>query len=268
MRTNTLGSRCQVSLIAAAASLWSMQVLAQAPPERLADKDVKSLIEKVDEGRDHFEGNLDGTFKGATLRGPSGEAKVSGVLQDYQDSTKKLKERFTVDYSASAEVAAVLKQSTAIDTFMRGQPSSMKGRSEWDHQVANLANLAKAYTGAFPLAEGAAIRRMNDKEAAGVAAAIATAADRFKSDIDKDAKLAKPDKDAAKKDVELLVKQANALKSRTSDGQPATGELRQVIEQIAKIQAFVSAHPSTVLGNWQAVQASAGKLQQAFGLTS
>ena len=41
MRTNTLGSRFQVSLIAAAASLWSMQVLAQAPPERLADKDVK-----------------------------------------------------------------------------------------------------------------------------------------------------------------------------------------------------------------------------------
>ena len=162
-------------------------------------------------------------------------------MQDYQDSTKKLKERFTADYSASAEVATVLKQSTAIDTFMRAQPSSMKGRSEWDHQVANLANLAKAYTGAFPLAEGAAIRRMNDKEAAGVAAAIATAADRFKSDIDKDAKLAKPDKDAAKKDVELLVKQANALKSRTSDGQPATGELRQVTEQIAKIQAFVSA---------------------------
>ena len=77
----------------------------------------------------------------------------------------------------------------------------------------------------------------------------------------------KADKDAAKKDVELLVKQANALKSRTSDGQPATGELRQVTEQFATI-AFVSAHPSTVLGNWQAVQASAGKLQQAFGPTS
>ena len=77
-----------------------------------------------------------GTFKGWTLRGPAGEAKVSGALQDYQDSTKKLKERFTADYSASAEVATVLKQSTAIDTFMRAQPSSMKGRSEWDHQVA------------------------------------------------------------------------------------------------------------------------------------
>ena len=108
---------------------------------------------------------------------------------------------------------------------------------------------------------------MNDKEVAGVAESLAAAADRFKNDINKDATLAKPDKEAAKKDVELLVKQANEVKSRTNDGQPATGEVRQLVEQIAKIQTFVIAHPSTVAGNWQAVQASAGKLQQAFGLT-
>ena len=51
-------------------------------------------------------------FKGSTLRGPSGETKVAGALQDYQDNTQKLKDRFTADYSASAEVATVLKQST------------------------------------------------------------------------------------------------------------------------------------------------------------
>ena len=68
MTTNTVGARFQILLVAAAASLWSIPVLAQAPPARLADKDVKSLIEQVDEGRDHFEGNLDGTFKGSTLR--------------------------------------------------------------------------------------------------------------------------------------------------------------------------------------------------------
>ena len=62
------------------------------------------------------------------------------------------------------------------------------------------------------------------------------------------------------------MKQANEVKSRTSDGQPATGEVRQLVEQIAKVQTFVLAHPSTVVGNWQAVQASSVKLQQAFGL--
>src|SRR6185436_20816676 len=100
--------------------------------ERPSDKEVKAIIDEVDNGRDKFEGNLDGDFKGSTLRGPKGETKVAGALQDYQDSTQKLKDRFTSDYSASAEVATVLKQSTSIDTFMEGSASAMKGRREWD----------------------------------------------------------------------------------------------------------------------------------------
>ena len=58
-----------------------------------------------------------------------------------------------------------------------------------------------------------------------------------------------------------------AEKSRTSDGKPATGEVRQVVEQVARLQTFVDAHPIPTMTNWPAVQTSLGKLQQAFGLT-
>jgi hypothetical protein len=261
-----VAARVQTVLLVSALSLLSLPALAQVRPERPPDKDVKTLIDQVDEGRDKFEGNLDGKFKGSTVRGPSGETKVAGALQDYQDNTQKLKDRFSPDYAASAEVATVLKQSTAIDTFMQGSPSAMKGRSEWDRQAANLKHLAEAYGTTFPLPDGATVRRMNDKETAGVATAMATAADRFKSDVDKDKTLAKPAKDAAKKDVALLIKQADAVKSRTSDGKPATGEVRQLVEQVAKLQTFVGAHPIPIMTNWQTVQTSLAKLQQAFGL--
>lgn len=224
------------------------------------------LIDQVDEGRDKFEGNLDGQFKGSTIRNASGETKVAGALQDYQDSTQKLKERFTSDYSASAEVATVLKQSMAIDAFMQRQPNSMKGRSEWDRQAANIKRLAEAYGTTFPMPDGAAVRRMGDKETAIVAGAIAEAANRFKSDLGKAKTLPKPDMEATKKDAELLVKQANAVKSRTSDGKPATAEVRQLVDQTAKIQAFIEAHPIPTMTNWQTVQSSLVKLQQAFGL--
>ncbi len=267
IRSSIIAARTQTIFLAGALTLWSVPALAQARPERLSDKDVKTLIEEVDNGRDKFEGNLDGSFKGSTMRGPTGETKVSGALQDYQDSTKKLKDRFTPDYSASAEAATVLKQSTRIDTFMQGSESPTKGRSEWDRQAMNLKHLAEAYGTTFPLPDGATVRRMNDKETAGFATAIATAADHFKSDLDKASTIAKPDRDAAKKDAEVLIKQANAVKSRTSDGKLATAELRQLVEQIAKLQTFVEAHPIPTMTNWQAVQASLGKLQQAFGVT-
>jgi hypothetical protein len=262
-------AHAQVILLASALSLWSIPALTQAPPERVPDNDVKTLIDQVDEGRDKFEGNLDGEFKGSTLRGPSGETKVAAALQDYQDNVKKLKERFNQDYSASAEVATVLKQATSIDKFMQATPSVSKGRSEWDRQAASLKQLAEVYGTTFPTPEGATARRMNDKETAAAAADIAAAADRFKSDLDKASTLPKPDKDAAKKDVEVLIKQANAVKSRTSDGKPATAELRQLVEQVAKLQTLVAAHQiPTAMTNWQTVQTALGKLQQAFGPTT
>ena len=262
----SIASRVETIFFASVLCLCSIPALGQVPRERLADKDVKALIDQVDEGRDKFEGNLDGKFKGSTLRGAGSEVKVAGALQDYQDNTKKLKDRFTADYAASNEVTAVLRQSTAIDRFMQGTASDMKGRSEWDRQAANIKRLAEAYGTTFPLPEGATARRMNDKETAAAAVAIAAAADRFKDDLDRDKTLAKPQKDAAKKDVELLVKRADAVKSRTSDGKPATAEMRQLLEQVTKLQTLVGAHPMPSMTNWQAVQTSLGKLQQAFGL--
>jgi hypothetical protein len=258
----------QAILIASAVSLWSLPALAQAPPERLSDKQVKTLIDQVDEGRDKFEGNLDGKFKGSTLRGPSGETKVEGALQDYQDDTKKLQDRFTSDYAASAEVATVLKQSNAIGTFMQDSPSAMKGRIEWDRQTTNLRHLAEAYGTTFPIPDGAATRRMNDKETAGAAAAITEAADRVKDEIDNDKTLPKSEREAAGKDVEVLIKLADAVKDRTNDGKPATAELRQLVEQVARVQTFIAMHPMTTLSNWQAVQTSLATLRQAFGLTT
>ena len=268
-RSHTIAARAQTVLLASALAFWAIPVFAEGPSERLGDKDVKKLIDQVDEGRDKFEGNLDGTFKGSTLRGPSGETKVAGALQDYQDNTQKLKDRFTADYSASAEVATVLKQSASIDTFMQGSASSMKGRTEWDRQAANLKHLAEAYGTTFPMPDGTTVRRMNDKETAAVATGIAAAAGRFKSELDKAKTLPKADKDAAKKDTELLIKQANAVKSRMSDGKPATGDVRQLVEQAAKLQAFVDAHEMpAAITSWQSVQTSLVKLQQAFGLTN
>jgi len=260
--------RAQAVLLASALASWSVPGVTQAP-ERMSDKDVKTLVDQVDEGRDKFEGNLDGKFKGSTLSGPNGEVRVAAALQDYQDNTQKLKDRFTPDYSAGTEVATVLKQSTAINRFMEGSASSMKGRSEWDRQVGHLKRLAQAYGTTFPLPEGATVRRMNDKDAAGAADAVATAAGRFKNDLGKASTLPKPDREAARKDVDALIKLANAVKSRVSDGKPATSELRQLVEQTARVQTFVDAHPiPEAAANWQTVKASLGTLQQAFGLTT
>jgi hypothetical protein len=256
---------CMGSVIAAALILTAPGASAQTSA-RLSDKEVKAIIEQVDTGRDKFEGNLDGSFKGSTLRGPNGETKVSGALQDYQDSTKKLQERFKPDYSASAEAATVLKQSMEIDHFMKSSSSPTKGRNEWDSQTANLKRLAEAYGATFPLPDGAAIRRLNDKEAADAAGAVAAQAEQVKRAADADKTLAKAAKQTLKTDLDAVIKQAKTLQSRLQDGKPATADGQALKAKVAALTAGGRQLPPNVLTAIGGLRAPLVKLDQAFGV--
>jgi hypothetical protein len=258
--------RYRIVFVTAGALILAAAGVAAQRGERLSDKEVKDIIDAVDTGRDKFEGNLDGGFKGSTLRGPNGETKVSGALQDYQDSTKKLQERFKPDYSASAEVAAVLRQSTRIDAFMSGPTSPTKGRNEWDRQAANLKRLAEAYGTTFPLPDGATVRRMNDKESSDVAGAIVSQAEQVKRAADADKTLAKPEQQALKTDVEAVIKQAKTLQSRLKDGKPATADGRALKEKVAALTGSGRQLPPPVLSAIGAMRAPLEKLDQAFGM--
>jgi len=262
--------RAQVILLAGALSLWSLPARAQAAPERSTDKAVKAQIEQLDESRDKFEGNLEGSLKDSKTHRPNGEeVKVADALTEYQNSVSKLKDKFSDDYSASTEVATVLKQATAISNFMKANPTVTKGRSEWDHHVVELQHLATAYGTTFPLPENAMVRRMNDKETADVAKKVAEDAERVKNEFDKvpDTALPNTDKTSIKGDLDLIIKQAEAVESRVDDQKPATAEVRQLVAQVTTVQRFVAAHPTpTVTPNWDAVRTGVSKLQQAFGL--
>ena len=66
-----------------------------------------------------------------------------------------MKDRFTPQYAASAEVTAVLRQGTDIQRYMSTQPPDFDGASEWNRLSASLGQLAAVYGAPWPLTEGA-----------------------------------------------------------------------------------------------------------------
>jgi hypothetical protein len=118
---------------AAYAALMAMLVAAPAfAAERLNDKDVTRLIERIDNERDRFEDQLDGKLKRSIIRGPGGEVNVERYLDDLQENVDKLKDRFTPQYAASAEVTTVLRQGSDIQRYMSTLPPNFDGASEWN----------------------------------------------------------------------------------------------------------------------------------------
>ena len=245
---------------------WGGIAFAQSG-ERLTDKDVKALLESVDNARDRFEDQLDGKLKSQVLRGPNGEVDVSRFLDDLQENTGRLKERFTPEYAASAEVAAVLRQGTAVAAFMKQHPG-IKGASEWDRMAADLGRLAGVYGTRFPLEGDAPVRRVNDREAASAATTIAEHADRFKNAVNREATLAKPAKDALKGQADVVKNAANALKSRLKDSKPSTSEARQLFEAVRAMRESAKGVSPASLALLGQMQSPLATLNQAFGLNT
>jgi len=259
-----------VLALAVAAGLAAPLTVRAQTAERLSDKDVKALIETVDNGRDRFEDALDGGFKNSILRGPRGEVNVKRYLDDFQNDVKQLKERFKPEYSGSTEVRTVLGRAAEIDGFVKNQPTPFKGASEWDRLVVDLRRLASVYGTSFPLPQDAAVRRINDKETAATADQLAAQADLFKKAIGNDKALTSAERNSMKAEADQLAKSAKAVKSRASSGKPATGEARQVIDQVSRMEGsptFKKLSPAT-LSSWGAMQSGLVKLEQAFNLSA
>jgi hypothetical protein len=250
-----------------AALMIGPAVLAQTA-HRLSDKDVRALIDVVDQGRDRFEDRLDGKIKNSVLRLSTGEVNVARFLDDFQENLDRLKERFKPEYAASAEAAAVLRQGTAIHTFMKEQPADLKGASEWYHLADSLGRLAGVYGTKFPLAGDAAVRRISDGEAAAAAEQIEDQAGQFKAAVNREPSLAPAAKDGLKGSADVVRKSAKALASRLKDSKPATAEARMLFDAIDKLQdsseSLGLAAPSLSLMG--AMRAPLATLRQAFGV--
>ena len=175
-RTSTL----RIMTAAGAVLVAALVAMPVVSADRLPDKDVKALLERIDNERDRFEDQLDGKIKSSILRGAGGEVHVERFLDDLQENVDRLNERFKSDYAASAEATTVLRQGTDIQRFMAKQPPNLDGASEWNRLASSLGELAKVYATTFPLPEDHQARRFNDREVQKVASELAKGADQFK----------------------------------------------------------------------------------------
>jgi hypothetical protein len=230
----------KVALVLTIAAL-ALPAPAALAADRMTDRDVKTLVERINSEREQFEDALDNKLKSEILRTASGEVNVNKFLDDLEANIGRLKDRLQPDYSASAEATTVLRQGTDIDRYFRKQPPATRGESEWNRLAADLKTLAVAYGATFPLPENASVRRMGDREVAAGAEALAKSADRLKLSLDtelkKDAAVNQQAREAIVKDADQLKKDAEVLSARLKDGQASSSESAKVLAQAAKIQS-------------------------------
>ena len=240
--------------------------------DRLTDRDVKALVSRIEQGRDRFDDAVDDQLKRSIVRGPGGEVNIARFLDDFLENIDRLEERLKPEYAASTEAATLLRQASAIDRFFRQQPAGTRGESEWNRLATDLKALAAAYGADFPVPDGAAIRRVGDRELAAAVDDLARAADRLKrsldSDLKKDAAVEKPAREAIVREADLLSKDARTLRNRVKDGKPSSAQADGVMARAAKLHAFIQTHQvPAASSDWADITPRVKTLAGAYGTT-
>jgi hypothetical protein len=268
-RTASLVRRGSAPIAIIVAALVAMPTVLA---DRMSDKDVKALIERINHDRDRFEDQLDGKLKRSILRGPGGEVNVERYLDDLQENVGKLKDRFSSSYAASAEATTVLRQGSDIAHFMSSQLANFDGASEWNRLASSLGDLAAAYSTTMPMAGGQQARRLNDQEVRKTADDLSRSADQFKKDLDSSLKsdktVDKAARESAVREVDALKKDAKELASIVGDGRPASGEAKALLDRANAIRTASSARTLSPAARsaWGTLESGLGKLAQAFNM--
>ena len=250
----------------------ALAVLVPSPvlgADRMTDRDVRALIDRIDEGRDQFEGALDDDVKRNVLRNESGEVDVDRFLDDFDGNIDRLKDRLKPDYSASTEAATVLRQASSIDAFFRKQSPGTRGESEWNRLATDLKTLAAAYGTDFPLVEAAKVRRVGDRELANIADELSKGADRVKKSLDtdlkKDINVDAKTRQSMVNEADELSRDAKTLRDRLKDGEPSSAEADRLLTRATTLQSIVNGHQvPTAVNSWAGVTPRVRDLAAAY----
>lgn len=246
----------------------SLSLTASAQVARPSDREVEKQIDAVQKSVKDFGRSLDPDLRRGTVRGKTTEVNVANFLEDFDAEIARLRDRFEPGYSASAEVVTVLRRAGDLEAFVKSQPASLKGRSEWDVAAASIKELAGAYGTTFPMPEDGAARRINDAEVGQAADAVVKEVSAYKKALSgafsKDESAALK---AAQKSADELATAAKNLKARIKSGKAASGEAGVVAEKRAAAQAAVTGRtlPEAATKAWKGIESAVGKIGQAFG---
>jgi hypothetical protein len=213
-------------------------------PYRMAEDELKSLLERIEQSADRFRGSLDSALDRSRADGTRSEDNINDYIKEFERATDHLKSRFSENRSAASDVEEVLNRAVFIDRFMITHRLSSRAQEDWASLRNLLDRLAAGYGVTWSWAGVSDTpSRANDDAVKALLARIETNADRFRASLDAGLDRSSLDGSKTEDDINKFMKEfeqaTDRLKDRYGDKQAATGIVDEVLSRGALINSFV-----------------------------
>jgi hypothetical protein len=261
------------------------QVVGQ--PYRLNDKEVERILRRVENQTNNFRKSMDASLDRSRLNGTNREDDINAFMKNFEEQTKRLRDRFDDHKSVAADVEAVLNSAASIDQFVYRQRLNERAQNDWSTLRASLDDLAQAYNVAWRW-EGVAVLgpstvvtgtpvglpyRLSDKEIERILHRIEEQSGKFRGSLDSALDRSRLNDTDREDDVNAFIKefdqQVKQLHDRFDDRKSVAADVQAVLDRAARIDNFMRRRGlgERAQNEWSALRANLDQLAEAYSVS-
>jgi hypothetical protein len=121
-------------------------VAAQNRAYRVSDRNVQSLIARIESRTDAYKNEMNSSLDNSNLNNTDSEDLVYGYISDFENATDQLKQKFDSRNSAGDDVEEVLNRAAYINQFMQQNRLTANAQRTWGYLRTDLTTLARYYS--------------------------------------------------------------------------------------------------------------------------
>lgn len=111
---------------------------------------VRQLIIRIENRTNGFRTDLDSGLNASAINNTRAEDNINTFVSEFDDSVRRLHERFDRRQSTATDVQAVLNPAARIDNFLRRRQLDTRTQNSWALLRTDLNQLARAYGVSWP----------------------------------------------------------------------------------------------------------------------
>lgn len=261
--------RSLIAILSCAALLVAGTVtFGQVRAYRVSDDRVENTLVEIESGTDRFHRAFDLAIDQSRFDGTSTEDALQRNIEQFENATDRLRQRFEAEESVSADVTRVLNSAAYINRFMERNTLGTMAERHWVTIRNDLNTLAGFYGLSYDwnaaVSDGDPIDRkpyrVTDRQVEIVLTRIENRTDNFKGRLDTALDRSVLDntnrEDRINQFVAEFERDTDLLRQRFEAGASVDNDVNRVLRSAASIDAFVRSNNLTNVAerNWENIR--------------
>ena len=243
-----------VALVLALTSIGLTSAQGQTRAYRMTDRQVDALIRRVENSTDRFRASAASALDRSRYDGTATEDEMNRYVQNFEQATDALRDRFNRRASVSADVENVLRQAAFIDQFVVANRLGGRAQSDWNLVRTDLDALARAYSVGWNWNQTGGViggpaygsqrpYRVTDQQLDALIRRIENRTDTFRTALGRSLDRTRYDGTRTEDDINRFVgdfeRATDTLRARFGSRTSVTADVENVLRQASLIDSFM-----------------------------